>query len=198
MKFHLQPAAKWHPTGRRWFRVSLGLKLLFVTLFPVLAYCREPDISKMPWPQVIRDFPSGEQAAFTSGRYRISRRFPADPAVRAEGGSGGPVIEITLRDLKSHWFTILTEQSIAERLLEPYAGRPQIEIWGRGGGGYWTRCLYRYVSHEYRCVRIDEFEDWPRHNNEKASTTKPPLAPHGKGDDLGKIFYFVETRLPNT
>lgn len=175
--------------------MQLGLNLLFVALLPVVAHCREPDIVKIPWPKVIRDFPSGEQVAFTSGRYKVSRRFPTDPAIRAEGGSGGPMVEITLRDLKSHWSATLTEQSIAERFLESYRGRPQIESWGRGGGGYWSRCLYRYVSHEYRCVRVDEFEEWPRHNNEKAPTTKPPFAPHGKGDDEGRILYFVETRL---
>lgn|GEM_PF-7023344 len=35
-------------------------------------------------------------------------------------------------------------------------------------------------------------------NNEKAPTTNPSFAPHGKGDDNGKILYFVDIRLPNT
>ena len=88
-------------------------------------------------------------------------------------------------------------QSVCAVLLEPWRNYPQLEIWGRGAGGFWTRELYRFVSGEYRAVRCDEFEEAPRHNNENAPTTKPPFAPHGTGDDQGQILYLVETRLPN-
>ena len=174
------------------------MKLLLAILLPVTAYCGEPDVTKIPWPKAIRDFPSGEKATFTSGRYKITRRLPADADVRAAGGSGGRIVEIILRDTESHWSATFVPQSIAERLLEDFAGRPQLEVWGRGGGGYWSRALYRYISGEYRCVRVDEFEESPRHNNQGAPTTKPPFAPHGEGDERGQTLYLVEIRLPST
>jgi len=166
-------------------------------LLPIAACYAESDIAKIPWPKSVCDFPKGDSITFISGRYEISRRFPTDPAIRAEGGSGGPVVEITIRDTKSQWTATLGEQSVGERLLVDYHGKPQIEIWGRGGGGYWSRCLYRYLSKEYCCVRIDEFEESPRHSNQKAQTTEMPSARHGKGDQQSDILYFVETRLPD-
>jgi len=57
--------------------------------------------------------------------------------------------------------------------------------------------LYRFISGEYRCIRADEFEETPRHNNEKAPTTEMPSARLGKGDQQSEKLYFVETRLPN-
>jgi hypothetical protein len=86
---------------------------------------------------------------------------------------------------------------VGERLLEDYNGKPQIEIWGRGGGGNWSRCLYRYVSGEYRCVRIDAFEESPRHKNEKAATAEMPSARQGKGDQQEDVLYFIETWIPD-
>ena len=171
------------------------MKLLLALLLPTVAMCAELDIAKIPWPKVVRDFPRGESVTFTSGRYEIGLRVPDNPQIQSLGGSGGPMVEFTLRDLKSHWSTTFTEQSVGERLLEPYHGKPQIEIWGRGGGGSWSRSLYRYISGEYRCVRTDEFEEQPRHNNQKAPTTEMPSARRGKGDQQSETLYFVETRL---
>lgn len=173
------------------------MKLLLTLLLPIAAMGAEPDIAKIPWPKALRDFPRGETVSFRSGSYRVSSRVPADPAIQAAGGSGGPMVEFTLRDMKSHWSATFTEQSVGERLLEPYGGRPQLEIWGRAGGGDWCRCLYRYISGEYRCVRIDDFEEGPRHNNEKAPPTEMPSARRGKGDPQSDKLYFVETRIPN-
>ena len=82
--------------------------------------------------------------------------------------------------------------------MEAYDGKPQIEVWSRGGGGSWSRELYRYIKGEYRSIRIDDFEQRPTHGNQKAATAKLPNEFHGKappeGDDT---LYFVESRIPN-
>ena len=171
------------------------MKLLLAILLPLTAFGAEEDLAKIPWPKAVCDFPRGEKVAFTSGAFRISRCVPDDPKIQAAGGSGGPMVEFSLQDTKGTWSTTFTEQSVGERVLEPYLGKPQIEIWGRGGGGYWSRSLYRYIAGEYRCVRTDEFEESPRHNNQQALTAKMPSARRGKGDQQSEILYFVETRL---
>ena len=171
------------------------MKLLLAILLPLTAFCVEEDLAKIPWPKSVRDFPDGEKVTFTCGAFIISRSVPDDPKIQAAGGSGGPMVKFSLRDTKSTWSTTFTEQSVGESMLELYRGKPQIEIWGRGGGGYWSRSLYRYISGEYRCVRTDEFEERPRHNNAKAATAEIPFARRGKGDQQSDILYFVETRL---
>lgn len=168
-----------------------------VLLLPVAAHCADQSIATMPWPKVIRDFPPGDTKKFTSGHFRIEFRIPDDPSIQAAGGSGGPIVEITIKDTKSSWKSTLMDQSVGERLLEDYKGKPQIEIWGRGGGGDWSRCLYRFVSGEYQCVRIDDFEETPQHQNEKAPTTEMPSTRQGKGDQQSDTLHFVETRIPN-
>ena len=173
------------------------MKSLLIFLLPIAAYCAEPDIAKISWPKPVCDFPDGEKVTFTSRNYEISRRIPEDPQIQSAGGSGGPMVEFIIRDTKTHWSTTLIEQSVGERLLKAYRGKPQIEIWERCGGGSWIRCLYRYIFKEYCCVRIDEFEETPRHNNQKAQTTEMPRARRGKGDQQSDILYFVETRLPD-
>ena len=171
--------------------------LLLAILLPVAAMGAEPDIAKIPWPKALQDFPRGEAVSFTSGNYRISLRVPDDPAIQAAGGSGGQMVEFTLRDTKGPWSATLTEQSVGERLLESYDGRPQLEIWGRGGGGSWSRSLYRYISGEYRCIRTDAFEEAPRHNNQNSPAAEMPSARRGKADQQSEKLYFVETRLPD-
>ena len=171
------------------------MKLLLAILLPLTAFCVEEDLAKIPWPKSVRDFPDGEKVTFTCGAFIICRSVPDDPKIQAAGGSGGPMVKFSLRDTKSTWSTTFTEQSVGESMLELYRGKPQIEIWGRGGGGYWSRSLYRYISGEYRCVRTDEFEERPRHNNAKAATAEIPFARRGKGDQQSDILYFVETRL---
>ena len=167
-------------------------------ILPISAYCADQSISKMPWPKVVRDFPLGENTKFASRKFKIEFQIPDDPAIQSAGGSGGPIVKITLSDTDSSWRTTLLEQSVGERLLEDYQGKPQIEIWGRGGGGYWTRELYRYLSGSYVCVRIDEFEHIPRHNNKRSSTAELPEEFHGKAPPDGDpTLYFIETRIPD-
>jgi hypothetical protein len=144
------------------------------------------------------EFPAGEQVSFVSGRYEVRHRIPDDPTIQSAGGSGGPIVELTLRDRKSGWHTRFTTQSVGERLLVSWHGKPQIEIWGRGGGGSWTRELYRFIEGEYRSVRIDEFEHVPSHHNQKAPTATLPDEFHGKAPPDGDpTLYFVETYLPS-
>lgn len=174
------------------------MKLLLALLFPFTAFSGEPAIEKSPWPKVLRDFPRGEQVEFVSGNFKIRCKPPDDPGVQSLGGSGGPMLEFTVSDTKHKWSATFTEQSVGERLLESYQGKPQIEIWGRGGGGYWSRSLYRFTSGHYRCVRIDQFEERPRHDNQKAPTTEMPAARRGEGDQISETLYFVESRVPDT
>jgi hypothetical protein len=173
------------------------MKLLLLLLLLLAAFGAEGDISKTTWPRAIRDFPRGEKIAFSSGGFAISRRVPADPELQAMGGSGGPMIEIKVRGLKKDWSATLVEQSVGERLLQFHGGKPQFEIWGRGGGGNWSRSLYRYLSGEYRYVRTDQFEEVPRHNNQHAAKAELPSVRRGKGDQQSEVLYFVQTNLPN-
>jgi len=152
----------------------------------------------MPWPKLLGEFPAGDESTFVAGDYEVSHSIPKDPKIQSAGGAGGPIVRITLKDRKSLWHASITTQSVGERLLAPYVGRPQIEVWGRGGGGSWTRELYRYENGEYRSVRIDEFEQQPKHNNQKASTAILPNEFHGKAPPEGNpTLYYVETRIPS-
>lgn len=172
------------------------MKPLILLLLPVVAFCAEPDIKTIPWPKMVQEFPQGEQIKFRYGTHEINHRIPADPKIQSAGGSGGPIVEITLRDFKSDWTTTLTTQSVGERILELYHGRPQLEIWSRVGGGSWIRELYRYIGREYRSVRIDEFESISRHKNQRAKTATLPDEFHGRAYPTGDgTLYFVETRL---
>jgi hypothetical protein len=53
------------------------------------------------------------------------------------------------------------------------------------------------ITCEYRCVRIDEFEEWPRHDNRRAGTATFPGAERGRKEPRPETLYFVETRRPN-
>lgn len=158
------------------------------------------DIARMSWPDVVGNFPPitgnfpGDEVPIFFGRYVVTRRQPAE--LRGLGGSGGPMIEIEVRDTESPWSAVFTTQSVNGRLLGDHEGRPQIENWGRGGGGYWTRQLFQYVSGEYKHVRTDEFQEVIRPGMENNPVTEPPFLPHGEGDDRGRTLYFTETRIP--
>lgn len=157
------------------------------------------DIAKIPWPNALVNFPpvsAGDDARLSFGRYEITRRRPPD--LVGGSGTGGHWVEIELRDTKSSWSSTSTMQSVGGRLLEDHGGRPQIENWGRGGGGNWTRQLYRNISGEYKRVRTDEFLQWIRPGIENSPTTEPPFGPRGEDDLIGRILYFVETRIPES
>ena len=175
------------------------MKLLIAMLLPLAASATEPDLAKIPWPKLVCEFPEGEKVSFTSRGYEVSLRVPSDPKIQSSGGSGGPMVEITLHDMKRHWSTSFTEQSVGERLLEDYRGKPQIEIWARVGGGSWVRGLHRYISGQYRCVRIDEFAQHPNQRKRNEPTAKLPSDFKGRAYPVGDdTLYFIETRLPKT
>ncbi|MGC3988082.1 MAG: hypothetical protein QM796_00075 [Chthoniobacteraceae bacterium] len=174
-------------------------RLLFLPLFLLTVICHaKPSIKDMPWPTCMCEFPAGNKLDFIAGQFAVQHCIPDDPTIQSEGGSGGPIVELTLRDHLSGWHTRFTVQSVGERLLEPWHGKPQIEVWARVGGGSWTRELYRYIEGEYQCVRIDDFEHLPKHQNEKAPTATLPDEFHGKAPPDGDpTLYFVKTRLPS-
>ncbi len=178
------------------------VKTLFFCLLPWVVCCAAPDIKSMPWPKCVREFPRGDEvteaASFKHESYQIDFHIPKDRAIQAAGGSGGPIVEIALHDLKSGWKTKLLTQSVGQRILESWNGRPQIETWGRAGGGTFTRILSRFIAGEYRDVRVDDFESTPNHKNEKVATATLPDVLHGRGDPNIDILYFVETRLPTS
>jgi len=175
------------------------MKLLLFLLLPAATCYAGPNIKDIPWPKRVREFPAGEHVSFSSGSYEVRHRIPEGSAIQSVGGSGGPIVEVALRDRKSGWHTSFQTQSVGERLLVSWHGKPQIEVWGRIGGGGWTRELYRFINGRYRSVRIDEFEHVPRHHNQKAPTATLPDEFHGKAPPDGDpTLYFVETRLPST
>jgi hypothetical protein len=175
------------------------MKTLLFCLLPCVVWCAAPDIKDIPWPKCVCEFPSGDEvteaASFKHGDYQIDFSIPTDRAIQASGGSGGPMVEITLRDLKGGWKTKFLTQSIGQRLLESWNGRPQIETWGRGGGGYYVRILSRFIDGEYREIRVDEFEKTPSHKNENTATATLPDVLHGRGIPNVDTLHFVETRL---
>lgn len=73
-------------------------------------------------------------------------------------------------------------------VLEFYRGWPQLEIWGRAGGGSWSRSLHRFTGRDYRYVRTDEFTGFEFRATDKTRTTTMP------GEEA--VLYYVETRLP--
>lgn len=124
----------------------------------------------------------------SSGPFTITIAEPRNKGVREGGGSGGPMLTFTVRK-NTGWKTAFDDQSIGARLLEFYDGYPQLEVWGRGGGGSYSRCLHRFVRGRYRCVRIDEFTEFEESARNKSITTTLPRA--------DERLYFVETRIPD-
>lgn len=146
------------------------------------------DLATEPWPKAVRDFPFQFPCTLTERGFRISISEPGDPELRKMGGSGGPMLTFTVLNEKSGWKQVFHDQSVSARWLSPFEGHPQLEIWGRGGGGYYSRCLTRVVRGKYRCVRIDEFTNVRERSTQPDITTTLPRS--------GEMLYFIKTRLP--
>jgi hypothetical protein len=101
------------------------------------------------------------------------------------------MLAFTVRNRKTGWEATFYNVSVGVRLLPPFRGRPQLEIWERGGGGLWSRCLIRFVHGEYRWVRADEFSEWTSADRPTKSWITATLP---RSDD---ILYFMETRIPS-
>ena len=173
---------------------SLIFCLAFVLTFG--SRLMSADIASEAWPKRIQSLFGKPPVSITVGGFTVTLAEPKSAEIRAMGGTGGPMMELTVTDRRTKQKLTFNEQSVGASVLEIWQGFPQIEIWGRGGGGYWTRGLYRVIGGQYQAVRYDEFEEWPRHKNEKAATLDPPFTPFDKNDDGGGRLYFVETRIP--
>ncbi len=175
----------------------MPVRFLLVGCFLFAAGFLRADVITQPWPRPVRTFPAKLPATISHGGFRLTVSTPEDDQIRAGGGSGGPMLAFRVANKRSGHAVTFHTQSVCAVVLESWHGYPQLEIWGRGGGEYWTRCLHRFVSGEYRCVRCDEFEEWPRHHNEHALTVRAPFAPNGQEDDeLGRTLYLVGTHIP--
>lgn len=146
------------------------------------------DLATEPWPGVLREFPYDVPCTLTQGGFRITISEPGDPEIRKMGGSGGPMLNFTVLNEKSGWKQVFYNQSVSTRWLTPFEGHPQLEIWGRGGGGFYTRHLTRFVRGRYRCVRSDEFTNFRERSTQPSITTTLPRS--------GEVLYFTETRMP--
>jgi hypothetical protein len=146
-------------------------------------------IASEPWPQVLQEFPRGLPSKIARDGFAVVITEPRSASTRDGGGSGGPMLTFTVSKQKTGWASSFDDQSVGTRLLKFYHGYPQLEIWGRGGGGSYSRCLHRFVRGEYRCVRIDEFTEFEESARNKSITTTLP----GGNERL----YFVETRIPD-
>ena len=89
-----------------------------------------------------------------------------------EGGTGGTYIHI-FKKTRSGFRNIAGLQGGID-LVTPKNGYYQIESWSSGGGGMYSRVLFRYIRGRYRMVRL---EDW-------------------RGNDTKEGFEFVRSRDP--
>lgn len=142
------------------------------------------DVATSPWPKVIRDFPLKSDTLVIKD-FRITAKEAAD---QSAGGSGGAVYDITVLNTRTGGKRILNEQCVGIRVLEFFHGWPQREIWGRAGGGSWSRSLYRVTAREYEYVRTDEFTSFEAEAKDRSVTATMPR------DD--EVLYYVETRIP--
>jgi len=161
------------------------IRVLILCLLNV-AFVARADVMSEPWPRKVRDFPTDLPSNLIQGRFRITISDPIEAKRRELGGSGGPMLEFNIRNWKLRLSITFYDQSIATVLLESFHGYPQLEVWGSGGGGSWSRELIRFVRGKYRSVRIDEFTEDKALAKKKSVTVVHPLS--------GETLYFVETR----
>jgi hypothetical protein len=107
------------------------MKRFIITTLFLISILGWADITKAPWPNVVRDFPLQSDTLVIKG-FKIILNDAAD---QSAGGSGGAVYDITVMDTVTGDKRLLAEQSVGVRVLESFHGWPQLEIWSRGGGG---------------------------------------------------------------
>ncbi|EDY20272.1 hypothetical protein CfE428DRAFT_2196 [Chthoniobacter flavus Ellin428] len=160
------------------------IRLLILSVLLCGLHCRA-DITTEPWPKKLQDFPS-KARILTLRNFKITVR----PSNNQEGaGSGGGIYDFTIQNTSTGAVRRFTEQSVGVAILEFCHGWPQLEIWGRGGGGNWSRGLIRFTRRDYEEVRVDAFTEFDFNAKDKTRTTTMP-----GGDDT---LYYVETRLPD-
>jgi hypothetical protein len=164
--------------------------LLFWLCLPVLLVaaplCCPAGIATEPWPTKIMDFPTEKDAVTIQG-FKITVRSSND---QTGAGTGGTMVDITVENLRTGAKRTEQEQTDGVAILQFYHGWPQFELWGRGGGGSFSRSLYRFTGKDYEYVRTDEFTAYDSEAKDKNRTAVRA------GDDEKTLLYFVETRIP--
>ena len=156
------------------------LLALMLVLFSVTCYA---DVATEPWPEKLGDFTSPKPLVVQG--FTITERDSPD---QEGAGTGGGMCDVVVQNTHTGAKLRLHEQSVGFAALAFYHGWPQLEVWGRAGGGSWSRSLYRVVGRGYKYVRTDEFTEFDFNAKDKTRTTTMP----GSKD----VLYYVETRLP--
>jgi len=131
------------------------IRLLVLWLLLLGLHCRA-DIAGEPWPKKLQDL-SSKKRILTVRNFKITVR----PANNQGGaGSGGGMYDFTIQNTSTGAVRHFTGQSVGVAILEFYHGWPQFEIWGRGGGGNWSRDLVRFTQRDYEEVRVDAFTEF--------------------------------------
>ena len=134
------------------------------------------------WPKIVVD-PSGPVATYE--HFRVSIAAAAD---QTDSGTGGEVSDIKIKNMRSGKVLTIEVQCVGWRVLEKYKGYPQIETWGRGGGGSYSRQLFRVESGEYKAIRDDGFD---RNINDASRKDVIASVPGGEGP-----LYYTGTMYP--
>ena len=156
-----------------------------ILLLLLLGLQCQADIATESWPKRLQDFPA-KKGVLAIGDFIVTIRSSAD---QEGGGTGGGGYDFTIQNTRTKSVRRFTDQSVGVAILEFFHGWPQLEIWGRGGGGNWSRSLYRFTRRDYEYVRTDAFTEFDFNAKDKTRTTTMP-----GGDD---VLYYVETRLPD-
>lgn len=159
------------------------MRRTLAAMFFFLVATSHADVAKEPWPKSLQDFP--DPGTHLVHGFQITVQEAAN---QSGGGSGGAVYDIIVLQTRTGAKRTLNDQCVGARALELYKGWPQIELWGRGGGGSWSRTLYRCIGHAYQPVRTDEFPEIEANARDKTRTTTMPK--------VDTTLYFVETRFP--
>lgn len=156
--------------------------LIATALLFLCTYCYA-DVATEPWPKKLQDLPNSGTLAIKNFKIGV-RQSPNQEGA----GSGGGMYDFTIQNTRTGAKITFASQSVGIAVLESYRGWPQLEIWGRAGGGSWCRSLHRFTGHNYEYVRTDEFTEFDFHAKDKTRTT---TMPHETD-----LLYFVETRIP--
>ena len=77
-----------------------------------------------------------------------------------EGGSAGAYQDIYRKQKGGYVCIGQLGAGFGIKLLTSYGGYPQIEYWSRGGGGNFTRELFRFEHGKYKSIRGEDFRGY--------------------------------------
>ncbi len=125
---------------------------LALSLVPCSAWTGFPGKGYEGWPKIVADL-SGPNGSYKNFRISIS------PAADQTGaGTGGAIEDIKVKNTNTGRVLQIETQCVDVRILEIYHGFPQLELWGRGGGGSFSRRLFRVEKGKYKAIRDDLFD----------------------------------------